>query len=168
MNFCSRCVSNVSVFIESKLLDGHLTVCNVWGRFKPIYDDDIRCWRRGMETELPVIWDAITLMWFTDNVALWTPFTLFELGALQRMIQEGSVKWCLPPGSLHTVWQNFPESWWRHQMKTFFALPALCEGNPPVTGGFPLQRPVTRGIDVFFDLRLNKRWRKQPRRRNTD
>ena len=119
MNFCSRCVSNVSVLIETKLLDGHLTVNNVWGRFKPIYDDDIRCWRRGMETELPVIWDAITLMWFTDNVALWTPFTLFELGALQRMIQEGSVKWCLPPGSLHTVWQNFPESWWRHQMKIF-------------------------------------------------
>ena len=38
--------------------------------------------------------------------------------------------------------------WWRHQMKTFFALPALCEGNPPVTGGFPSQRPVTRSFDV--------------------
>ena len=28
-------------------------------------------------------------------------------------------------------------SWWRHQMETFSALPALCEGNPPVTGGSP-------------------------------
>ena len=28
-------------------------------------------------------------------------------------------------------------SWWHHQMETFFELLALCEGNPPVTGGFP-------------------------------
>ena len=27
----------------------------------------------------------------------------------------------------------------------------------PVTGEFSPQRPVTRGFDVFFDLRLNKR-----------
>ena len=36
---------------------------------------------------------------------------------------------------------------------------------PPVTGGFPSQRPVTRSFDVFFDLRLNKRLVKQSRRR---
>ena len=29
-------------------------------------------------------------------------------------------------------------------------------------GEFPTQRPVTRGFDVFFDLRLNKRLSKQP------
>ena len=46
--------------------------------------------------------------------------------------------------------------WWRHQMKAFSALLALCEGNPPVTDGFPSRRPVTRSFDVFFDLRLNK------------
>ena len=28
-------------------------------------------------------------------------------------------------------------------------------------GEFPTQRPVTRGFDVFFDLRLNKRLSKQ-------
>ena len=54
---------------------------------------------------------------------------------------------------------------WRHQMKTFSALLALCEGNPLVTGGFPSQRPVTRSFDVFFHLRLNKRLSKQSRRR---
>ena len=37
----------------------------------------------------------------------------------------------------------FDSAWWRHQMETFSALLALCEGNPPVTGGFPSQRPVT-------------------------
>ena len=52
-------------------------------------------------------------------------------------------------------------SWWRHQMETFSALLALCAGNSPVTGEFPSQRPVTRSIDVFFDLRPNKQLSKQ-------
>ena len=56
-------------------------------------------------------------------------------------------------------------SWWRHQMETFSALLAHCEGNPPVTGGFPSQRPETRSFHVFFDLRLNIRLNKQWRRR---
>ena len=46
-------------------------------------------------------------------------------------------------------------------METFSALLALCAGNLPVTGEFPSQRPVTRGFDVFFDLRQNKRLSKQ-------
>ena len=36
----------------------------------------------------------------------------------------------------------------------------LC-GNSPVTGEFPSQRPVARGFDVFFYLRLNKWLSKQ-------
>ena len=52
-------------------------------------------------------------------------------------------------------------SWWRHQMETFFALLASCAGNTPVSGEFPTQRPVSRGFDIFFDLRLNKRLSKQ-------
>ena len=46
-------------------------------------------------------------------------------------------------------------------METFSALLAICAGNSPVYGEFPAQRPVTRGFDVFFDLRLNKRLSKQ-------
>ena len=42
-------------------------------------------------------------------------------------------------------------------METFSALLAICAGNSPVHGEFLTQRPVTRGFDVFFDLRLNKR-----------
>ena len=45
-------------------------------------------------------------------------------------------------------WKYFPRYW------------ALCEGNPPVIGGFPSQRPVTGSFDAFFDLpdkRLSKR-----------
>ena len=40
-------------------------------------------------------------------------------------------------------------------METFSALLAFCEYNSPVKGEFPAQRPVARGFDVFFDLRLN-------------
>ena len=57
------------------------------------------------------------------------------------------------------LWQ--PNSWWRHEMETFSALLTICAGNSPVPGEFPAQRPVTRSFDVFFDLRLNKRLRKQ-------
>ena len=55
-------------------------------------------------------------------------------------------------------------TWWRYQMETFSALLALCEGNPPITRGFPSQRPMTPSFDVFFDLRLNKQLSKQSRR----
>ena len=54
---------------------------------------------------------------------------------------------------------------WRHQMGTFSALLALCEGNSPITGEFPSQRPVTRSFYAFFDPRLNKRLSKPSRRR---
>ena len=59
------------------------------------------------------------------------------------------------------MWQSFLCSWWRYQVETFSALLALCEGNSPVTGEFPSQRPVTRSFDIFLVLRLNKRLSKQ-------
>ena len=46
-------------------------------------------------------------------------------------------------------------------METFSALLVLCDGKPPVIGGFPSQRPVTRSFDVGFDVRLVKRFDKQ-------
>ena len=54
-------------------------------------------------------------------------------------------------------------SWWRHQMETDSALLAICAGNSPVTGEFLAQRPLTRGFDVYFDLRLNRRLSKLSR-----
>ena len=52
--------------------------------------------------------------------------------------------------------------WWRHQMETFSMLLVLCAVNWPLTGEFPAHRSVTRSFAVFFDLRLNKRFSKQP------
>ena len=54
--------------------------------------------------------------------------------------------------------------WWCHQMEKFSALLSLCVGDSPVTGKFPLQRPVTRGFVVFFDLCLTKQLSKPSRR----
>ena len=51
-----------------------------------------------------------------------------------------------------------PEKYTLRQMETFSSLLALCEGNPPVTGGFPSQRPMTRSFDVFVDRRLTNGW----------
>ena len=56
---------------------------------------------------------------------------------------------------------DYRTPWWRHRMETFSALLAICAGNSPVPGEFSAQRPVTRNIDVFFDLRLNKPLSKQ-------
>ena len=46
---------------------------------------------------------------------------------------------------------------WKHFRVTG---PSCGEFTGP--GEFPTQRPVTRSFDVLFDLRLNKRLRKQP------
>ena len=45
----------------------------------------------------------------------------------------------------------------------FRVIGLLCE-EFTVTGEFPSQRPATRNFDVFFDLHMNKRLSKQPRR----
>ena len=63
--------------------------------------------------------------------------------------------------SLYWNVPGFTTAWWRHQMKIFSALLAICAGNSPVTGEFPRQRPVTQSFDVYFDLRPNKRLSKQ-------
>ena len=61
----------------------------------------------------------------------------------------------------HPVVKSGLVPWWRHQTETFSALLAICAGNSSVIGEFQVQRPVTQGFDVYFDLRLNKRLSKQ-------
>ena len=46
-------------------------------------------------------------------------------------------------------------------MEKFSALLVICAGNSPAPGEFPAQKPVARSFDVFFDLFLSKRLRKQ-------
>ena len=53
------------------------------------------------------------------------------------------------------------KSWWRHDMKTFSMLLALCVGNPPATLWFPSQRVSNAGIEVLLDMNINKLLNKQ-------
>ena len=62
--------------------------------------------------------------------------------------------------TLQTTWYMITSS----NGNIFRGSGSLC-GKPPVAGGFPSQRPVTRGFDVFFDLPMNKGWSKQSIRR---
>ena len=48
--------------------------------------------------------------------------------------------------------------WWRHQMETFSALLAICQG---IHRWIPRTKASDAGFGVFFDLRLNKRLSKQ-------
>ena len=45
--------------------------------------------------------------------------------------------------------------------RNIFHILALCAGNSLVIGKFPSQKPGTRGLDIFFDLCLNKQLSKQ-------
>ena len=72
-------------------------------------------------------------------------------------------QWGTGGEKMNTVLDGNPPSLWRHQMETFVAFLVLCAGNSPVN--YPHKWPVTQSIDVFFDLRLNKRLSKQSRRR---
>ena len=40
--------------------------------------------------------------------------------------------------------------WWCHDMESFSTLLALCEGNPPVTHGFPPQRTIVTEFWCFL------------------
>ena len=57
----------------------------------------------------------------------------------------------------HSKWpmRDVDTPWWRHQMETFSALLAFCEG---ITGGLPSQRPVSRSFDVFFISAWKNGW----------
>ena len=50
------------------------------------------------------------------------------------------------------------QSWWRHQMETFYSLLALCEGNSPVIGEFPSQRQVTQSFNVSLIYAWTSGW----------
>ena len=66
----------------------------------------------------------------------------------------------------------FPVLMMTSSNENMFRVTGFCAGNSPVTvgnssvtGEFPSHRPVTRSFDVFFYMRLNKRFSKQSRRR---
>ena len=51
-------------------------------------------------------------------------------------------------------WVKWQSSWWYHNMEILSILLALCEGNPPVTGGFPSQKAnnVEHWCFLWFEM----------------
>ena len=72
---------------------------------------------------------------------------VFDL-RLNKRLSKQSWGWWFETlsGSLWRHCNEVTAAWWRHQMETFSALLAICEGNSPVTTGFPLQ---WRGVLMF-------------------
>ena len=77
------------------------------------------------------------------------------------------------------TWMRLVVPWWRHKMETFSELLAFCEGNslvidvsppppPPPHTHTHSQRPLTRNVNIFFGLRLNKRLSQPSKRRCFD
>ena len=66
--------------------------------------------------------------------------------------------WCIisqPAQSRYNTWQEL--SWWCHDMEILSTLLALCEGNPWVTFGFPLERECRTWI-ISLLLAWTKLW----------
>ena len=95
---------------------------------------------------------------------MWPSIAMWRYGSRSTLAQAMAFCLMTPSHYMNQCWLHISEvswTWWRHQMKTFSALLAICAGNSPVLDEFPAQRPVARRFDVFFDLRLNKRLSKQ-------
>ena len=121
---------------------------------------------RKSESITKIRWEMISILKGTALFSINQNMTDFQL----KIIDWIGIR--KPPQShvdlsklveLEFIWFLVRVSWWHHQMEIFSALLALWEGNSPVTGEFPSQRPVTRSLDVFFDLHLNK-WLSKPSR----
>ena len=94
--------------------------------------------------ELPMIWSTLTPMrhHYSEQFSLSLPhgrchILLYRFNLVES-IHDDVIKW-----------KHFPR------------YSPFVRVNSPVTGEFRAQRPMTRSVDVFFDLRLNKRLSKQ-------
>ena len=128
---------------------------SIWWRHHGIARDEYRSLkRRGTDLYKRLV------SFFIDGY--WLYKQSFSLASCLVIGSKITVEWV---GKSTPFWELVHYSWWRYQMETFSALLVLGEGNSPVTEWFPSQRPETRSLAVFFDLRLNKRLGKPSRRR---
>ena len=61
----------------------------------------------------------------------------------------------------HATWPAKMKTMMASANGSIFHVNGLCVGNSPVTGEFPVQRPVTRSFDVVFFCARNTRLSKQ-------
>ena len=105
-------------------------------------------------------WFTEYLLWFSMQVPDYKPsFTRrLHMGlTLPRRFDEFST---FIQGALLSV-INIESYMMTPSIGNISRVTGLCEGNSPVTGEFPSQRPMTRSVDTFFDLHLNERLSQQ-------
>ena len=96
------------------------------------------------------LWGESTGHWYIPPVAsdadLWLSFQVGQKKLLNKQSsgQWLEMPWC-PCDIIVMPWSMYlssSRSWSHHDMEMLSVLQVLYEGNPPVIGGFPLQRPV--------------------------
>ena len=97
------------------------------------------------------------------QIAVVTKEAVWACAAVSRAIQRNDalptiVAWCVITLILWKIENHDDGIKWKKS-----ALLPLCEGNPPVAGGFPSQQPVTRSFDVSYGVHLSKRLNKKSR-----
>ena len=107
-------------------------------------------------------------IWQAKKIAGYrTYFTLLRLRPqLCSMLFKIYSHWVNLEHSAQVLYFCGAVSYWTHWVRTHFHMMTSSNGNifrvtGHLCGEFPAQRPVTRSFDVFFDLLLNKRLRKQ-------
>ena len=104
----------------------------------------------------------ISCMWWIDEniyiIYVHIAMTVWNLSIYNHRTRTNNSIWYIydnaetPPKQQpvlkYHMCSNLLLSWWRHQMETFSALLALCEGNSPVTGNSPL-KGQWRGASMF-------------------
>ena len=94
----------------------------------------------------------------SDACILWPGSSLMQV-IIRRLFGANSLP--KPIEHMNNYTKMLPMVWRAFFIiETFSAVLVLCGGNPPVTGGFPLQRPVTRSFKANIrdagDLRRHR------------
>ena len=105
-----------------------------------------------------------TFVFYSEGV--WISCFVITIRSVKKLC-DAFISYQSVPGEINTEQGDIPHvtSMMTSLNGNLFRLTGPLCGNSPVTGEFPSQRLVTRSFDVFFDLRLNKRFSKQSRRR---
>ena len=83
---------------------------------------------------------------FTVDNDVWNYKYLVEIIAM--ITKDGNLNSVSHHSNVQMCMGNDIVPWWRHQMEPYPVLLALCEGNPPVIGGFP-HKGQWRGASMF-------------------
>ena len=120
----------------------------------PHYDDVIMSAVASQITSLTIVYSIVYSD--ADQRKHQSPASLAFVWGIHRGPVNSPHKWPVTRKMFPLDDVIMDEISWRHQMEAFSASLAHCAGNSLVTGEFPSKRPVTRSLDVFFDLRPNK------------